>query len=167
MHVDEAIRGRRTLKAFATDAVPREAIEELLALAVHAPNHHRTEPWRFVVLGAETIERLATATGDGKLRRSPTAIVVGQQVAADAGVAEEDYAACAAAVQNVMLAARARDLAAFWRTPSSLATPEARALLGLEDDVRAVGIVHVGRPQDGFPQEPPTYSAAPFTRWLP
>ena len=42
----------------------RRRSRELLDLAVHAPNHHRTEPWRFTVLGPETIDRLAEATGD-------------------------------------------------------------------------------------------------------
>ena len=76
MQVDDAIRERRTLKAFTDETVDEATVRELLALAVHAPNHHRTEPWRFTVLGPETIERLAEATGDPKLRRSRTAVVV-------------------------------------------------------------------------------------------
>src|SRR4051794_31771132 len=98
MDVDDAIRHRRTLKAFADEPVEPAVVRELLALAVHAPNHPRTEPWRFVVLGRETIARLAEDTGDPKLLRSPTAIVVGQAVAPAPATAQEDYAACACAI---------------------------------------------------------------------
>jgi nitroreductase len=141
-------------------------VRELLELAVYAPNHHRTEPWRFVVLGRDTIERLAQETGDPKLLRSATAIVVGQAVDADAATAQEDYAACACAIYALMLAARARGLASYWRTPRALYDPAAGPLLGLADDVRPVGIVHLGRAADPWPAPPPR-AADPFTTWLP
>jgi nitroreductase len=166
MRVDDAIRLRRTLKAYEPEPVDAATVRELLELAVHAPNHHRTEPWRFVVVGPETIERLAAATDDGKLRRSRTAIVVGQHVDPDPEVAEEDYAACACAIQNIMLGARARGLASFWRTPKALLTPPARAILALPPEVRTVGLVHLGRPRGGFPAAPDGLSAAAVTRVL-
>ena len=71
-----------------------------------APNHHDTEPWRFWVVGRETLNALTEATGDKKLLRSHTAIVVGVKRDADAQTAEEDYAAVSCAIQNIMLAAR-------------------------------------------------------------
>src|SRR5215472_2913777 len=70
MHVDDAIRSRRTLKEFEDREVPPEVVRELLELAVLAPNHHLTLPWRFWVLGPDTLEQLIRATGDVKLRRS-------------------------------------------------------------------------------------------------
>ena len=123
MDVDEAIRTRRTLKAFTPETVDANAVRELLALAVLAPNHHETEPWRFWVVGPETLARLAEATGDQKLLRSQTAIVVGVLRNDDPAVAEEDYAAVACAIENLMLAARARGLASFWRTPGVIDRP--------------------------------------------
>ena len=103
MTIDEVIRGRRTLKGFTPELIDPAIIDELLDLAVYAPNHHTTEPWRFVVVGPVTIARLVAATDDGKLTRSPTAIVVTQAVDADADTAREDYAACACAIQTLML----------------------------------------------------------------
>ncbi len=114
--VDEVIRGRRTLKGFTPEPVDPAVVDELLDLAVYAPNHHTTEPWRFVVVGPATIARLVSATDDAKLTRSATAIVVTQVVDADADTAREDYAACACAIQTLMLAARAREIASYWRT---------------------------------------------------
>ena len=167
MDVEEAIRARRTIKVFDADPVPVATVRELLELAVAAPNHHDTEPWRFVVVGSETIDRLAALVDDPKLRRSRSAVVVAQQIAADPAVAQEDYAACSCAIQNLMLAARGRSLASFWRTPRSLDGPEAHGLLGLDDGARVIGIVHIGRPREPFPPAPCARSAVPYTRVLP
>ena len=166
MDVDEAIRSRRTLKAFTPEPVGQDVVRELLDLAVLAPNHHETEPWRFWVVGSETLERLVEATGDIKLRRSPTAVVVGMQRSDDLHQAEEDYAAIACAVQNVMLAARGRELASFWRTPGVLDRPAFAETVGIPADVRPVGVLHLGFPAEPFP-ETPDRRAEPFTHWLP
>ena len=166
MQVDDAIRERRTLKAYTDETVDAATVRELLALAVHAPNHHRTEPWRFTVLGPETIDRLADATGDPKLRRSRTAVVVTQVVDPDPDTAQEDYAACACAIYAVLLGARARGLASYWRTPRALHDPAAAALLGFPADARPVGIVHLGRSSEPWPTPPPR-AADPYASWLP
>ncbi len=66
MELEEAIRGRRTHKAYAPEPVDRETLDELLELARWAPNHHLTNPWRFRVLGPES---LGPAQGVGGARR--------------------------------------------------------------------------------------------------
>src|SRR3954468_14149816 len=108
MQVEDAIRERRTLKEFTAEPVAAELVRELLELAVLAPNHHETEPWRFWVVGRDTLEAMSDATGDRKLLRSHTAIVVGVERDDDEQTAEEDYAAVSCAIQNIMLAARGR-----------------------------------------------------------
>jgi nitroreductase len=164
--VDEAIRKRRTLKAFTRETVDDAVVRELLALAVLAPNHHATEPWRFWVVGPETLAELAEKTGDTKLLRSQTAIVVGVLRKDDPAEAEEDYAAVACALENLMLAARARGLASFWRTPGVLDGPSFAKTVGIPDTVRPIGVVHLGFPDEPFP-ETPERSPEPFTTWLP
>jgi nitroreductase len=166
MHVDDAIRSRRTLKEFEDREVPAGVVRELLELAVLAPNHHLTLPWRFWVLGPETLEQLIRATGDVKLRRSRTAIAAGIVWSEDGKEAQEDYAATACALQNVMLAARARGLASYWRTPGVFAKPAFGQILGVPENVRLVGLVHLGWPAVDFPEAPPR-SAEGVTQWLP
>ncbi len=51
MDVEDAIRTRRTIKAFAPEPVDPATLHALFELARWAPNHHLTEPWRFRVLG--------------------------------------------------------------------------------------------------------------------
>ena len=57
MNVEQAIRERRTHKAFAPEPLTRPLLEELLELGRWAPNHHLTNPWRFRVLGPGALER--------------------------------------------------------------------------------------------------------------
>jgi nitroreductase len=165
MEVEEAIRSRRTLKEYTDAPVDRAVVGELLDLAVYAPNHHETEPWRFWVVGRDTLHALTEATGDRKLLRSRTAIVVGVRQDPDPQVAEEDYAAVACAIENLMLAARGRGLASFWRTPGVLSRPAVARILNVPEEVRLIGVVHLGWPGEEFP-ETPERSAAEFTRWL-
>ena len=56
--------------------------------------------------------------------------------------------ATACAVYIVLLAAHARGLASYWRTPKLLETPDGRAAVGLEDDEEFVALIHLGDPSD-------------------
>ena len=46
----------------------------------------------------------------------------------------------------VLLAAHARGLVGYWRTPGVLRTPQGRAAVGLGDDERFVALIHLGHP---------------------
>jgi nitroreductase len=152
--VDDAIRTRRTHKASGGEPVPRETVDELLELARWAPNHHLTQPWRFRVLGPEAIARLRDAAGPAeapKLDRAPTLIVASAKLSGDVISDEEDLHATACAVYIVLLAAHARGLAGYWRTPRVLRSPAGRSAVGLEDGERFVGLIHLGLPTGGRP----------------
>ena len=155
--VDDAIRGRRTHKAFGREPVPREVLEELFELARWAPNHHLTEPWRFRVLGPEALARLKEAAGPSeaaKLDRAPTLVAASARLGGDLLEDEEDLHATACAVYAVLLGAHARGLASYWRTPRVLLTREGRAAVGLPDGERFVGLIHLGpRATEPAPKE--------------
>ncbi len=53
--LDQAITGRRTVRAFQTAPVPREVVEEAVSAAGWAPSPHGSQPWRFVII--ESAER--------------------------------------------------------------------------------------------------------------
>jgi coenzyme F420-0:L-glutamate ligase/coenzyme F420-1:gamma-L-glutamate ligase len=63
MDAIEAMRTRRSLRQLAPTPVPREAVDELLALACLAPAPHHTRPWRYVVVSPERRAVLAVAMG--------------------------------------------------------------------------------------------------------
>jgi nitroreductase len=150
MRVDDAIRTRRTHKAYGPEPVARETLDELFELARWAPNHHLTNPWRFRVVGPEALERLKQAAGPEaatKLNRAPTLVVCSCVQAGDDEIAdEEDMHATAVAAYIVLLAAHARGLVGYWRTPGVLRTPEGRAAVGLGDDERFVALLYLGHP---------------------
>lgn len=162
MHVEDAIRTRRTHKAFEPAPLPRETLDELLDLARWAPNHHLTAPWRFRVVGPAALERLKQAAGSesaSKLDRAPTLVVASAILTGDAEQDEEDLHATAVACYIVLLAAHARGLAGYWRTPEVLRTDPGRRAVGLPDAEHFVGLLHLGRPkQEQRPPERPPAS---------
>ncbi len=168
MDVETAIRTRRTHKAYAPEPLTREEVEALLELARWAPNHHLTAPWRFRVLGPAALERLKLAAGpEGavKLERAPTLIVASAALGGEDPVAdEEDLHAAAVASYIVLLAAHARGLAGYWRTPALLRTAAGRKAVGLPDGERFVGLLHLGRPrqEQAPPERPPAEQTTVF-----
>ena len=149
MEVEEAIRSRRTHKAYRPEPVERATLEELLDLARWAPNHNLTNPWRFRVLGPEALERLKQAAGPEsatKLDRAPTLVVCSCALTGDPVQDEEDLHATATAAYIVLLAAHARGLAGYWRTPGGAADAEGRAAVGMPDGRALRRPLHLGRP---------------------
>ena len=141
---------RRTHKTFGPDPVPRETLLEILAAARFAPTHHMTEPWRFRVLGPETLAALKEVAGEkeaAKLERAPTLVVATAVVTGDLVQDEEDVCAAAAAIELVLLAATERGLATYWRTPHVLRTRPGRAATGIPVGERFLGLLHFGTPE--------------------
>ena len=176
----ELIRGRRTTKMMDPERpVEIDTIRELCELATWAPNHKRTDPWRFAVfsgdgratlgdtiatgmeaLGAHDAKILKTRT---KYLRAPTVIVVGSLDGPDDTTTGENRDAVAAGINNLLLGATARGLATLW---SSVATPRLGALLdlcGFPADTFCVGAVYLGHPTG---DEPPGRRAAPVINWI-
>ena len=149
MDVETAIRTRRTHKAFRPKSLPAEQLDQLFELARWAPNHNLTNPWRFRVVGPQALARLKRAAGAEaapKLDRAPTLVVCSCALSGDPITDEEDLHATACAAYIVLLAAHARGLAGYWRTPEVLRTEAGRAAVGLADGERFVSLIHLGEP---------------------
>jgi nitroreductase len=147
MDLEDAIRTRRTHKQYGAAPLDQKTLESILELARWAPNHHLTQPFRFRVLGPETRARLESACGEKealKLRRAPTLVLATAVLTGDPQTDEEDILATGCAVYAILLVATARGLASYWRTPAALGEPGARAALGLGENERIVGLVHLG-----------------------
>jgi nitroreductase len=156
MDADQAIRTRRTHKVYRAEPVPRATLEELFELARWAPNHNLTNPWRFRVVGPDSLARLKEAAGAdaaAKLDRAPTLIVTSVVRTGDPVQDEEDLCAAAIASYIVLLGAHARGLAGYWRTPAVLRTPEGRAAVGVGEEEQVLGLLHLGPPRQD--KEPP------------
>jgi nitroreductase len=153
---EQAIRTRRTHKAYGAEPVPRATLEELFELARWAPNHNLTNPWRFRILGPESLARLKAAAGPeaaSKLDRAPTLIVTSVIETGDPVQDQEDLCAAAVASYIVLLGAHTRGLAGYWRTPEVLRTAEGRGAVSVGEEERVLGLLHLGPPRQE--KEPP------------
>jgi nitroreductase len=169
MELVDAIRTRRTHKVYGSEPVERETLDELFELARWAPNHHVTNPWRFRVLGPDSLARLKEAAGAeaaAKLARAPTLVVASAAQSGDPVQDEEDLGAAAVASYIVLVAAHDRGLAGYWRTPDVLRRPDGRAAAGVGEDERVIGLLHLGRArQEKAPPE--RLAPADFVTYLP
>jgi nitroreductase len=168
MELEEAIRTRRTHKAYGPEPVDRATLEELFELATWAPNHNLTNPWRFRVLGPEALARLKVAAGPEaapKLDRAPTLVAVSVVRSGDPVTEEEDLCAAACAAYVVLLGAHGRGLAGYWRTPAVLRDRLGRAALRIGPGEHAIGLLYLGTPrqEQRVPERAP---AADVVGWL-
>jgi nitroreductase len=167
VELEEAIRTRRTHKAYGSEPVDPATLGDLLDLGRWAPNHHLTNPWRFRVLGPGALARLKEAAGPeaaGKLDRAPTLVAVSVVQSGDPVTDEEDMCAAACAAYIVLLAAHGRGLAGYWRTPAVLRTPEGRAAAGVPDGEHVLGLLHLGpgRQEQPAPERAPVEDVTEF-----
>lgn len=163
----DAIRNRRSIGKMTQESPPEEAIRRVLEAGTWAPNHHLTEPWRFVVLQGEARSGLGAAMGTlaaakeadpdkrekvaasaaSKPLRSPVVIAVAVEPSPEPNVPEiEELSAGSAAAQNMLLAADALGLAAIWRSGWMAFTPEVRDHLGLSERAKVLGFIYLGYP---------------------
>jgi nitroreductase len=172
MDVMEAIRSRRSIFKFKPSPVAKDVIEGIFEAAIWAPNHHLTEPWRFVVIGEETKEILAhryseiqeakagkgaseearnalKKAGYNKFMSKPTIIAVVSLQDGDDVKNREDYAAVCCAMQNVALAAWAKGVGMQWSTgPITLEEPTFK-LLGVDyASEYIIGFFYTGYPDE-------------------
>jgi nitroreductase len=174
MELHDAIAGRRTIQRFQTGPVPDEVIDRALLAASWAPNHKTTWPFRFVLAGPVARERICQIGLRHKIaKRGPSPeleaavrqdllvpdrlVVVTQRVSEDPSRAQEDYATCACAVQNLMLSVFAAGYGSKWNTGALSRDPETASVLELGPQEKVVGLVLVGVPQlvPTAPKRPP------------
>ena len=147
--------------------LPRELVNELLDLAVTAPNHYRTNPFRFVVLTGAARGRLGGVVADvlskrpdqkeanlerqrGQYLRAPTVIAIASAADEDPVKHFENKYAVAAAAQNILIGAAAAGLAAAWRSGPGMTDPEVSAAvkeaLGLAQSDEVIAFMYLGYP---------------------
>jgi nitroreductase len=159
----EVIRGRRTISLYLQTPVPGELVREAIEAATWAPNHHVTEPWHFYLLGQETIKQCLDLCRDivaarkgpeaGEFKRQswsekPGWLVVTCRCSEDELQQREDYAACAAAVQNLMLYLWKAGIGSKWTTGDITRDPRFFDIIGVDDGAEfVVSLLWYGYPK--------------------
>ncbi len=163
------VRTRRTsLLMDRSRPVPTELVEQLCELAVWAPNHKKTWPWRFAEFTGEGRARLgetmvadmiAADFGDDgkrdktrtKYLRAPTMLVVGCAPHDNELLDIENRDAVAAGIQNLLLGATTLGLASFWSSPALTSAPRVLDLCGFAPGDRLVAMIYLGWPDGSCP----------------
>ena len=71
MELEQAMRERRSIRGFTEDPVPRELLEEIIALANRAPSSMNTQPWHLHVLTGEPLEKVRQGNSTRMLEGIP------------------------------------------------------------------------------------------------
>jgi len=176
---DTILQTRRTINSFLSDLPNNweETLEKAILSAIYAPNHKRSEPWHFHLLGPEAIqnvcrlnasivaEKKGEQAGEKKLKRwlqMPGWVVVtcrtvdkeGDGTMDDAmSLKREDYAACCCAVQNLCLSLHNAGMGTKWTTGPVNFDHRFREIIGLNEDEYVVGTIWFGTPEK-IPETP-------------
>jgi len=150
MDVFEAIKSRRSIRAFTEDPVSDKEVEKLIEAARCAPSAGNIQPWEFVVVrDPERKKGLCEAALDQTfIEEAPVVIVVCANVwrsgqgYGSRGVNLYSLQDTAAAIENMLLAATALGLATCW--VGAFGEEQARTMLNIPDGVRPVAIIPIG-----------------------
>ena len=58
MKFDEVVLGRRSIRGYKPDPVPKQVIEAVLELAVRSPSSMNTQPWHLYVVTGEPLDKI-------------------------------------------------------------------------------------------------------------
>ncbi|RLI15860.1 nitroreductase family protein [Candidatus Bathyarchaeota archaeon] len=166
MDVLEAIKGRRSIRAFKSQAVSTEIVEKLIDAARWAPSAGNIQPWEFIIVRNPEIKRnlAKAALNQSFIEEAPVVIVV----CADEIRSSQGYGVrgktlyciqdAAAATQNIHLVAYSLGLGTCW--VGAFNEEEARKILEIPEGVRPVAIIPVGYPAE----KPPARNRRPLNQ---
>ena len=156
MDLFEAIRSRRSIRAYDRQKVSDDAIEIILRAGMAAPSAGNEQPWEFLLIrNRQTLERISEAHPYADMvSHVPLAILVCCNLTR---VRHRDFwiQDLAAATQNMLLAAHAMGLGSVWVGvhPREKRVTELRAVIALPDEIVPFAILPIGHPAEQRPPE--------------
>jgi len=154
MDLLEAIKGRRSIRAFKNEEVSVEDVKRLVDAARWAPSAGNIQPWEFIVVRKPEIKKalVEAALGQDFIKEASVVIIV----CANENRSSERYGLrgkslyciqdTAAALQNIHLTAYSLGLGTCWI--GAFNEEEARKILKIPQGIRPVAIVPVGHPTE-------------------
>lgn len=158
MDAIEALKTRRSVRAYLDQPVPRELLEEIVDCARLAPTALNLQPWEFVVVTEkQRLREIARATDYGRFIEQAAACIV--VLCRNTKYYLEDGSA---ATENILLAAHALGLGACWVAGDKKPyADQIRRLVGAPEGYRLVSLVPIG-----YPAEKPVKQKRPLREVL-
>lgn len=167
----DLIKRRRSIfpSTYTEEKISKEQIEAILENAQWAPNHKKTEPWRFKVFTGSALESLADFMSkrysetispekynENKKKRITKKILTSSHVIAlcvrrdpAESIPEwEELAALSCAIQNMYLSCTAMNLGCYWSSPKMIIGKD--SIPYLEEGERCYGLMYLGVPVEGI-----------------
>jgi len=151
MKLSEAIKGRRSIRAFKPQDIPEETVEKLIDAAIHAPSAGNIQPWEFIIArNPDTKKKLAQAAHQAFIEEAPVVITVcADEKRSSSGYGNRgETLYCiqdtAAATQNILLTAYSLGLGTCWI--GAFNENEAKKALKTPKGIRPVTMIPVGYP---------------------
>lgn len=175
MDVETLIKTRRTIHMYKSEKVPDEVVHKAIELALMAPNHRLTFPWRFYRVGLNLKTKIANLQVELKAKKSPMSevaqialrkkyldggdmLIVAIKKNPDPEINKEDYATLACSLQNMALYLWDKGYGTKWSTGKVTEHDMIYSELGIKrEDFDLCGFFWMGVPADipRAPERPP------------
>jgi nitroreductase len=147
----ETLFNRRSIRKYTSQKISDEQLSFILKSAMYAPSAVNKQPWHFIVFrNRQTIQEIIKAHPNASmLLQANVAILVcwDENLQHDVGYGPVD---CAAATENMLLAAHSLGLGAVWVGiyPRSQRMEAIQKIFNLPSDIRGFSIVSLGYPAE-------------------
>jgi len=154
MNTIEAILNRRSIRKYTDKPVNKDVILQLIKAGMYAPSARNSRAWQFVVIqNREMLNQLLQLHPYGKMLQEAACAIL---VCGDRNIdKEEGYLTinCAAATQNIMLAAHELGLGSVWLGvyPRQERMKEISEFLQLPEHLIPVSLISLGFPAEQRP----------------
>ncbi|MFC1866652.1 nitroreductase family protein [Thermodesulfobacteriota bacterium] len=142
------IKGRRSIRRYEAEKVPRDKLMELFSSASFAPSSCNLQSWQFVIVDDDEIKKRIVQKGkvNKQVLSAPTVIVA----AYNRNVTRENYSnyqSLAASIQNFLLLAHSEGLGTLW-VCNFKDEGGIRDVLNIPDTYRVLALIEVGYPKE-------------------
>jgi len=181
------LRTRRSAKPrkLVTPGPDDAQMRSILEIAMRTPDHGKLAPWRFVIVGADQRDALASLLEAAYLAENPDAsrveieamhqfahqapslvVALSSPVQSSKSPLWEQELSCGAAAMNLLHATHALGFAGGWLTGWPAYSDRVRAAFGQPHE-KIAGFIFIGTPSEELKERPrPDYDAA-VSRWSP
>ena len=145
-----AILARRSIRKYENKPVEREKIDRILECACAAPSANNLRPWHFVeITERETLDALADVHPYGKMLAQATlaiAVCCAEEKRKDSSPTPWWEQDCAAAMQNILVAATALGLGSVWLgvNHNAAISEKVCGIVDVPEFIRVMGIAAIG-----------------------